>query len=113
MSATTAMAMKAAPMMATTTRGGVRGGCRTMGAGCSSISRGSVDVRVALMAGGNRSRSSRTQQRGGSVRVHAMGWLLKNTGPKTCDHLDVEVDIPGDLPLAGPLHSLFFQLNFS
>jgi len=47
----------------------------------------------------SRAQRQQQQQRGGAVRVYAMGWMLKNTGPRTSDHLDVEVDIPGDLPL--------------
>lgn len=43
------------------------------------------------------------RDRGGAVGVYAARWLLKNSGPKTTDHLGEDVmRIPGDLELAAP-----------
>ena len=82
------MSMMAAP--ATTAAGATaaaRGGAKCRGMGGMG-SRGATH-RVGLT--GSNSAVSRAV-RGGAVRVSA-GWVLKNTGPKTSDHLGAAVDL--------------------
>jgi hypothetical protein len=83
-------------MMSTMTaaaRGVARGprGCTQLSSRCNGAK--SLRAGVAL-------RSSSSSVRGGAVRVRA-GWLLKNSGARTTDHLGEgeEVEIPGDLQL--------------
>ena len=66
---------------------------RVVGSRGSSMSGRSVVAALPTRGG------ARSHGRGGAVVVHAARFLLKNSGPKTTDHLGAEVEIPGDLEL--------------
>ena len=72
------------------------------GVGGSSVRGGGAVVALRRRMTPSSPSSSSASSRGGAVRVYASGWLLKNVGPSTTDHLGEEVEIPGDLALSAP-----------
>jgi len=87
------MSMMAAPAAGATAA--ARGGAKCMGSGAMGSRGHCVGLTGRAAAPGSRA------VRGGAVRVSA-GWVLKNTGPKTSEHLGaaVAVELLTDLDLS-------------